>query len=136
MRTYIKIYGPPLIDSIKALEFISVDMPEICIMNVLVSGNISDHIAQDIGVNPSPVRVQQTDPVTGWTMNYFKASKIEVPAERCFSIISKSGESLGEYDFFFEWFKKPTMEQIENLLQRVDDALTPLGCLYTATTKQ
>jgi hypothetical protein len=135
MRTYIKIYGPPIIDAIKALEFISVDMPEICIMNVLVSGNISDHIAQDIGVKPSPIH-DQPDPYTGWAMNYFKASKIEVPAERCFNIISKSGESLGEYDFFFEWFKKPTTEQIENLLKRVDDALAPLGCLYTATTTQ
>ena len=124
-----------MIDAIKALELISVDMPEICIMNVLVAGNISDHIAQDIGVKPSPIR-DQPDPYTGWATNYFRASKIEVPAERCFSIISRSGESLGEYDFFFEWFKKPTIEQIENLLERVDNALTPLGCLYTATTKQ
>ena len=33
MISYIKIYGPPLLKAIKALEKIAVDMPEVCIMD-------------------------------------------------------------------------------------------------------
>jgi len=56
--------------------------------------------------------------------------------ERCRNIISKSGESLGEYDFFFEWFTEPSMAQLNELIDRIEKALAPLGCQYTITTKK
>jgi hypothetical protein len=59
----------------------------------------------------------------------------EVPEKRCSTIISKSGESLGEHDFYFEWFKKPTMDELNNLIEKIDEALAPLGVKYTLTTK-
>jgi hypothetical protein len=55
--------------------------------------------------------------------------------ERCSNIISKSGETLGEYDFYFEWFTNPSMEQINDIVEKIDEALAPLGCKYTITTK-
>ena len=69
-------------------------------------------------------------------MRYFSSSKISIPVERCHSIISKSGERLGGYDFFFEWFEEPSQNQINDLIEKIDEDLTPLGCYYTITTKK
>ena len=59
----------------------------------------------------------------------------DISEERCDTLISKSGESLGEYDFFFEWFTKPTVAQVEDLIEKIDEVLAPLGVKYTLTTK-
>jgi len=50
----------------------------------------------------------------------------EISVKRCGKIISKSGEGLGEYDFFFEWFTKPTTDQVNELIEKIDEALAPL----------
>jgi hypothetical protein len=49
--------------------------------------------------------------------------------------VSKSGYTLGDYDFFFEWAKEPDGEQLRNLIRKIEKVLTPLGCKYTITTK-
>ena len=120
--SYIKIYGPPVLKTIKELEKIAVDMPEVCIMDTVIAGipNFSDTFRD-----------------ADYTLNYFSTSDapIEVSVERCNTIISKSGERLGEYDFFFEWFTDPTMEQVNDLIEKIDETLTPLGCRYTITSK-
>jgi 5,10-methylenetetrahydrofolate reductase len=51
-------------------------------------------------------------------------------------VISNKGERLGEYDFFFEWFKPPTTDQVEALIEKIDETLEPLGVRYTITTKR
>lgn len=115
MRSYIKIYGPPYLKSIRALEEIAVDTPEVCIMNSVLF---------------------HADPYTqviDWIYNYFK-NRGDVSYMRCRNIISKSGELLSDYDFFFEWFVEPSKEQIIGLIGRIDDALEPLGALYSITT--
>jgi len=117
MRSFIKIYGPPVLKAIKELEKIAVDMPEVCIMDTVIS--------QALPVFRDPEG----------TMDYFSSMPVEITKERCNNIISKSGEMLGEYDFFFEWFTKPTMEQLNSLIGKIDEALAPLGCRYTITTK-
>lgn len=116
MKSYIKIYGPPVLKAIKALEKVAIDMPEVCIMDTIIMSDIHTLTAQEEAES------------------YFSALG-EIPIERCSKIISKSGESLGEYDFFFEWFKKPTTEQLNNLIEKIDDALESFGCRYTITTK-
>jgi len=55
--------------------------------------------------------------------------------ERCDTIISKSGESLGANDFFYEWFQKPSVAQVEELIAKIDETLAPTGARYTLTTK-
>jgi hypothetical protein len=117
MISYIKIYGPPLLESIIALEKIAVDLPETCIMDHAILNNISKYVAKDLG---------------GW----FSSRGVIVPIERCNNIISKSGKSLGEYDFFFEWNEQPEMEKIVDLMQRIDEALTEVGSRYTITSKR
>jgi hypothetical protein len=117
MKSYIKIYGPPIYKAIKELEKIAVDMPEVCIMDTI--------IAQDL---PS---FRDTDYVS----DFFELPLGSITLERCDNIISKSGETLGEHDFFFEWFTGPSMDQLDMLTQKIDEILEPLGCKYTITTK-
>ncbi|MBN2334161.1 hypothetical protein JXL21_01290 [Candidatus Bathyarchaeota archaeon] len=117
MRSYIKILGPPMLKSIRALERIAVDMPEVCIMDTVIVRDMPRSLAKDVG-------------------GYFTEAGIRVPVERCESIISKHGESLGKYDFFFEWSKPPTTDKLNTLIERIDEALTPLGCRYTITSKR
>jgi hypothetical protein len=118
MISYIKLYGPPIYDAIKELEKIAVGMPEVCIMETNFE-TISPTYA--------------ADPQT--TYGYFTSLGLEVTRERCNTIISKSGEKLGEYDFYFEWFKKPDMDELNDLIRRIDKALAPLGAKYSITTK-
>jgi len=68
--------------------------------------------------------------------NYYRDAGIgSVPQERCSNIISKSSEELGGYDFFFEWFRNPSAEECNKLIEKIDEKLAPLGCKYTITTK-
>ena len=117
--SFIKIYGPPVYDAIKELEKIAVDMPEVCIMDTII----------DYAPNISAFDDHE------YSSSYFGGIPIAIKVERCSTIISKSGEKLGDYDFYFEWFTKPTMEQINLLIKKIDKTLKPLGCGYTITTK-
>jgi len=103
--------------AIKVLEKIAIDMPEVCIMDTMIVESM-----------PS---IRDPDNI----FNYFSSIPAGINVERCDTIISKSGEKLGEYDFFFEWFKEPTMDELNNLIVKIDEALASLGCRYTITTK-
>ena len=129
MRSYIKIYGPPISKAIKELEKLAIDMPEVCIMDYVIAQNISPSIAKEL--DASKVSAEGGS-VPGFFM---QRTGIVLPVKRCHSIISKHGQKLGEYDFFFEWFEEPEAVQLDELIRRIDDALKPLGCLYTITTK-
>jgi hypothetical protein len=129
MRSYIKIYGPPISKAIKELEKLAIDMPEVCIMDYVIAQDISPSIAKEL--DASKVSAEGGS-VPGFFM---QRTGIVLPVKRCHSIISKHGQKLGEYDFFFEWFEEPEAAQLDELIRRIDDALKPLGCLYTITTK-
>jgi len=101
--------------AIKALEKIAIDMPEVCIMDTFIA-------------------VQQPRFDTEEAITEYFSPIGEITRERCGTIISESGETVGEYDFFFEWFTEPNQDQFNMLIERVDDALSPLGCKYTITT--
>ncbi len=58
-----------------------------------------------------------------------------ISEERCGTILSKGAESLGEYDFYYEWFQKPSVSQVEGLITKIDEALEGTGVRYTLTTK-
>jgi len=119
--SFIKIYGPPVLKAIRELGKIAVDMPEVCIMDTVIASTTSD-----------PMMYGTPEFSSGYFSNFYQG---DIEVERCSNIISKSGQKLGEYDFFFEWFTDPTMDQINNLLEKIDETLTPLGCKYTITTK-
>ncbi len=135
MRTYIKIYGPPFVKAIKALEKLAVDMPEVCILDTFMVQGLPASLARDVGATPMQ---RSATPPTGqfgnWAMGYFRSSQIPISMERCSSIISESGQSLGDHDFYFEWREEPNSEEINILIERIDEAFKPLGCHYTITT--
>jgi len=116
MKSYVRIYGPPLLKAIRVLEKIAVNMPEVCIMDTMIKSSMPQFNTQE-GI-----------------MNYFSTVG-EIPQKRCGTIISKSSIKMGDFDFVFEWFKEPKMEHINMLIEKIDDALMPLGVKYTITTK-
>jgi hypothetical protein len=134
-RTFIKILGPPIFRAIKELDKIAVDMPDFCIMNTIISKEIPSSIARDIGgyrTNRSTLR----GPIIGeYAYNYFKGTGVVLNKEQCEKILSGSIELLGDYDYFFEWNKDFDPKDFDYLLDKIDEALTPLGCLYTITNK-
>jgi len=129
MRSYIKIYGPPILEAIRELEKVAVDMPEVCIMDYVIQQDLSPRMARDLGG-------EKVETFNATIPGFFmQRTGVVVPVKRCHSIISKHGQKLGEYDFFFEWYKEPETAQLNDLIKKIDDALKPLGCLYTITTK-
>jgi hypothetical protein len=128
MNSYIKIFGPPYLEAIKELEKMAIDLPEVCIMDFVISSDISPKLAKELGGYSE----ESSKIVSEY---FFKTLSTRVPVERCQTIISKSGVSLDGYDFVFEWPRKPTRKQIEDLVERIDEALAPLGVMYTINTK-
>ncbi len=124
MKSYIKLYGPPLAEAIKALRKVAVDFPEVCVMDSGIEAAISAPKVSGVGSQDSVSMV----------MDFFGGPE-EISEERCETIISKSRESVGKYDFYYEWYKKPSISQIEDLIAKIDEALAPTGVRYTITTK-
>ena len=116
MRSYVRIYGPPLLKAIRALEKLAISTSEVCIMDPLIETAASQFNTQE-GV-----------------MNYF-APVGGIPEKRCGTILAKSGIRMGDFDFVFEWFKEPKVDQINTLIEQIDETLAPLGVQYTITTK-
>ena len=111
--------------AIEALRKVAVDTPEVCIMDT--------SIATALDMPSSMTGATTLDTLEG--VQTFFGGAGAISEERCDSIISKSGESLGEYDFFFEWFQKPTVAMVEGLMSKIDEALAGVGVRYTLTTK-
>jgi hypothetical protein len=125
MKSYIKIFGPPVFKTIKELEKIAVEMPDVCIMSLPIEASIGK---EGVGIYTRGGMFEDYSNMT----SYFGS---EIPEERCNNIISKSGERLGRYDFYFEWFKNPSMENINLLIEKIDEAVEKTGAKYTITTK-
>jgi len=123
MKSYVKLYGPSVSKAIVALRKVAIDFPEVCIMDtgIAAAQNVT---ASGFGSLDTPESIQ----------SFFGGEKA-ISEERCDNIISKSGESLGEHDFFFEWFQKPSVAQVEELITKIDEVLVPTKARYTMTTK-
>jgi len=116
MKSYVRIYGPPLLKAMRTLEKLAINTPEVCIMDSMIETAAPQFNTQE-GI-----------------MNYFSTVG-GIPDKRCATILSKSGIKMGDYDFVFEWFKEPKVEQINMLIEQIDEALAPLGVQYTIATK-
>ncbi len=122
MKSYVKLYGPPIAEALVVLRKIAVDFPEVCVMDAGIAA------ALDI-----PSGSGTLDTMRG--VQTFFGGAGAISEERCDTIISKSGGSLGEHDFFYEWFLNPSVAQVEELITKIDEALAPTGARYTLTTK-
>jgi hypothetical protein len=136
LKSFIKIYGPPILEAIRALEKLAVNLDDICIMDTIILRDISPEFAREFRGYRAPAQRREPILYQGWVSNYYQSMGVSVPVERCKTLISTSGESLGEYDFFFEWIKKPGVEQMQMLLEKIDETLSGLGCFYTLTMKE
>ena len=133
MKSYIKIYGPPISEALKALRKVAIDFPEVCVMDTALEASLG------ISSYSSPGGLTGAGGGGGlgsieMVMDHFGGAG-EISKERCDTIISKSGESVGQFDFYYEWFQKPTVAQLESLIEKIDEALAPVGVKYTITTK-
>lgn len=119
--SYIRIYGPPVLKAINALEAVAVEMSK----------------AVDLKFShtciPYPTRTQAD--TRDWNRYLNNMTKMYVDCYEPVKIISEASEMIGDYDFFFEWTSAPTTEQLNNLIEKIDEALDSLGCYYSITTK-
>jgi hypothetical protein len=120
-RSYVRVYGPPLTEAINALEAVAVKLSK------------TTEVKFSHKCLPYPSTMQSN--TIDWDAYLKNMTKTYVDCYEPVKIISKAHTMLGEYDFFYEWVKKPTMKQVEDLLGKIDEAFDGLGCYYTLTTK-
>lgn len=121
VRSYIRIYGPPILKGIKALEAVAVEISK------------ATKVKFSHKCIPYP-HAQQRD-TSDWDKYIQSMKDTYVDCYEPVRLISESNQMLGEYDFFYEWTEKPKMEQLDNLITKIDEAFDQLGCNYTITTK-
>ena len=136
MITFLKIIGPPIGEAIKALEKLSINNPKVCIMDSFIVRDVPRSAAKGLPGTRLDVYKSFSAQRANFALRYFQASNIVVDQERCESIISDSGVELGEYDFYFEWFKEPSNEELGEVLNKVDQIFFDLGCRYTVYHKK
>ena len=120
-RSYVRIYGPPLMAAINALEAVAVELSK------------STEVKFSHKCLPYPSTMQSN--TNDWDAYLKNMERIYVDCYEPVKIISEAQSMLGDYDFFYEWVKPPTMEQVEDLIGKIDEAMEGLGCYYTLTTK-
>ena len=121
VKSYVRIYGPPLLKAIKALESVAVDMSN------------KTEVKFSHKCVPYPTRLQSDrNDWNAYLKNMQKTYKDCYEPEK---IISDASMTLGDYDFVFEWTSKPSIIQIEDLIASVDSALADVGVMYTLTTE-
>ena len=121
VKSYIKIYGPPILEAIKALEAVAVDLSRITKLEFSHKCLPYPSLARSVGTR-------------NWNAYVKNMERMYVDCYEPVRLISEAHQQLGEFDFFYEWDKDPSMKQIEELLGKIDVALEGLGCYYTVNT--
>ena len=128
-RSYIKIYGPPLLKSLRSLEKVAVEFSNKTTMRYYSA------------VVPSPPQfgtlARGSDLRQETVLSYTQGilTEIDMSPEDKIKLISRSGDLLGDYDFFFEWGKEPTKQEVQELIAKIDETLADCGCRYSIVTK-
>ena len=121
VKSYIRIYGPPLLKAIKVLEGVAVDMSN------------KTEVKFSHKCVPYPTRLQSDK--NDWNTYIKNMQKTYKDCYEPEKILSDASMTLGDYDFVFEWTSKPSIAKIEDLIAVVDTALAEVGVLYTMTTE-
>jgi len=103
--------------AIRALEGVAVEI------------NKSEEVKFSHKCIPYPRFTQQDS--REWQSYVQNLEKTYVDCYEPVKLISDAKEMLGNYDFFFDWAKKPTTKQVEGLIEKIDKALAGIGCFYT-----
>jgi hypothetical protein len=121
VKSYVRIYGPPLLKAIKVLEGVAVDMSN------------KTEVKFSHKCVPYPTRLQSDK--NDWNAYLKNMQKTYTNCYEPEKILSDASMTLGDYDFVFEWTSKPSIAKIEDLIAVVDTALAEVGVLYTMTTE-
>ena len=122
--------------AIRALELIAVSMPEIQTKDIIIVEGLPKTMSRDVGISLTHRAGSGSLGLYpgGVVRRHFTSHNRSISVERTKSVVGDAGESIGDYDFFFEWVQEPTMEQVYDLIERIDVVLAPLGCWYRITT--
>jgi hypothetical protein len=113
LKTYLKIYGPTIMEALNELQKIATEMPQVAHFHFMAGlKGVPAHPEDPEGVSALP----RSSAAEEKTMTMFKKSPI-----------SKSGHTLGDYDFFFEWERDPTWFEMTDLISKIDKAFSRLG---------
>jgi hypothetical protein len=121
VKSYVRVYGPPLMKAIKTLEGVAVEMAK------------KTEVKFSHKCVPYPTRMQSDR--NDWN-SYLK--NMRNTYKDCYEpekLISDASMTLGDYDFVFEWTSKPNLSKIEDLIEKIDEALADVGVMYTMTTE-
>lgn len=148
VKSYIKLYGPPVYDGLRELEKIAIEITSqvpVAYYHACLPQSIIDSWQ-------GPTDREELTDKDGATMGsyydatmqkYFKTYSDEceylfneLKKEKKDKLISNAGHMLGEYDFFFEWLEEPKEEEIYNLIKKIDDSLKKLNLRYSIVTKR
>lgn len=121
VRSYIRIYGPPVLKALDALEAVAV------VMSNAVDVKFSHKCV--------PAHFGQGGGTRDWDEYIQRMKTMYVDCYEPVRLISGAREMLGDYDFFYEWTEDPSMDQLQDLIGKIDEALKDFGCNYTITTK-
>jgi hypothetical protein len=110
VRSYIKIYGPPILKTLWNLEQVAMEMRKKRMVSYFSSI------------------------IASYKSTKF-ASSMDLPEQNDQQLVHHGAIALGDYDFFFEWESDPTTEQVTELIGRIDAVLADCDCRYTITTK-
>jgi len=121
VKSYVRLYGPPLLKALRALEGVAVEMSKKTTLKF-------SHKCV-----PYPTRLQSN--VNDWNTYLKNLQKTYVDCYEPEKIISDASMTLGDYDFVFEWGIKPSMNDVEELISKIDSALAEVGVRYTITTE-
>jgi hypothetical protein len=119
-RSFVKIYGPPIMKGLRALEQIAVEMSKTTTMRFY-----------SVYTVPTFISGYTTEEEFG----HHILPEANIPVSEKVKLVSRASQAIGEYDFFFEWGAEPTLEQVNELIEKIDEALAECGCMYSIVTK-
>ena len=99
------------------LEKVAHEMPEIQFYYHYVLGVIP--------ISRSETAPLESEEEKAYPMGFGESYKVKTLPS-----VKEAHSVLGEYDFVFEWEANPTSEQRRTLIEKIDKALSPLGCRY------